>query len=87
MPFTMKSAARTGLLLNGASESRGRRFFPWRKWLLAKLEHAARAVLASGDARRDDFLSASVDMRDYEARLKRWDDGYIGRARWFSNHG
>ncbi|MBL0727293.1 hypothetical protein [Piscinibacter sp. HJYY11] len=54
-----------------------------RDFLLSNIDVVARAVLRSDDARRDAFLSASVDMKDYEDRLKRLEARQSDEARWF----
>jgi hypothetical protein len=52
----------------------------WQR-LLAKLAAIAH-TFASHDARREAYLAASVDLKDYECRLRSLDDDERSRARY-----
>jgi hypothetical protein len=52
----------------------------WRR-LLDKLEAVA-CAFASHDVRREAYLAASVDLKDYECRLRSLDDDERSRARY-----
>jgi hypothetical protein len=69
MTFTTQAGSSTGLRHERPAQPEVRRN-PLRELLLERLEDLARAVFSTSDARRDAFLSASVDMKDYERRLK-----------------
>ena len=81
MTFTIQPDPRTNPL--PARPVADKRLRGLLDFLLSKIDGVSRAVLRSDDARRDAFLSASVDMKDYEDRLERLEARQSDEAQWF----